>query len=81
MSRFARLSAAVLLALLLVIAGTAVSLIRYQRVYPGVSVSGVDLGGLTISEAESRLQLTADREAARPFAFLESRCNFLTINL
>jgi len=54
LKRFHKLIFALVFLLALFTAGAAVFVTR-SRIYPGVSVQGVDVGGLTLEEAEARL--------------------------
>ena len=48
--------------------GIAMSVLNGNTVFPGVSVSGIGVGGLTVEQAESRLQPLAAQYASQEFA-------------
>lgn len=52
-----------MLALAAVTAGVAVSFLNVKTVYPGVSIGGAELGGLTLQQAKTRLAPVADELA------------------
>lgn len=56
MSRFVRVFVIVVVIVCSVAAGASLALLGGDKIQPGVRVAGVDLGGLTIQEAEERLR-------------------------
>ena len=63
-----RIAAVIAVAVIALAAGTAIALLRGDAIYPGVRVDGVDLGGLSIEQAESRLSLRAADAIREPLA-------------
>ena len=61
-SRGSRIAAA-MLALAAVTAGVAVSFLRANTVYTGVRIDGIELGGLTVQQAKTRLEPVANELA------------------
>lgn len=57
-----------LVAVIVVLIGAAFSLLRGGTVYPGVRVADVDVGGLTLKQANDRLAKAAQTMGAKPIA-------------
>jgi len=78
LSRGLRVAALIAVAVIALAAGTAIALLRGDAIYPGVRVDGVDLGGLSIERAESRLGLRAADATREPLALRYAGENFRT---